>query len=258
MAYTKRATHGSADNRPMTLQITAIQHVPDVQPGMDLSECLRQGIEATGLELTAGDILAVTQKVVSKAEGRLVKLASVEPSASAVRIAGQIKRDPRLIEIILRETRRLVRIRSDVLICETHHGFICANAGVDSSNVEGDAVTLLPKDPDRSARELAQFLGCGVIITDTFGRVWREGLVDTAVGLARVPPFWDFRGRTDGYGNSLQATVLAVADALAAAAGLVMGKTALTPAALIRGFPWQESKATMKAVLRAPERDLFL
>lgn len=242
----------------MSLQITPIRHVPDILPGMNLAECLRDGIAASGLELAVGDILAVTQKVVSKAEGRIVKLASVEPSASSLLIAQQIKKDPRLVEIILRETRRIVRMKSGVLICETHHGFICANAGVDNSNVEGDAVTLLPKDPDRSACELAQFLGCGVIVTDTFGRVWREGLVDTAIGLARVPAFLDFRGQKDGYGHSLQVTVLAAADALAAAAGLVMGKTAGIPAALIRGFRWQESDATIKALLRAPERDLFL
>lgn len=242
----------------MSLQITPIRHVPDILPGMNLGECLRQAIKASGLELTDGDILAVTQKVISKAEGRIVKLAGVEPSDSTLLVAQQVKKDPRLVEIILRETRRIVRIRSDLLICETHHGFICANAGVDNSNVEANAVTLLPKDPDRSAQEIAQFLGCGVIITDTFGRVWREGLVDTAIGLARVPPFLDFRGQTDGYGHSLQMTVLAAADALAAAAGLVMGKTAGTPAALIRGFPWHESETTLKALLRAPERDLFL
>lgn len=242
----------------MNLQITPIRQVPDILPGMNLAECLRHGIEASGLELRDGDIVAVTQKVISKAEGRIVKLAGIEPSAAALRVGEQIKKDPRFVEVILRETRRIVRIRSGLLICETHHGLVCANAGVDASNVEGDAVTLLPRDPDRSAQELAQFLGCGVIVTDTFGRAWREGLVDTAIGLARVPPFLDFRGQTDGYGHSLQVTVLAAVDALAAAAGLVMGKTARTPAALIRGFPWHESETTMKALLRAPERDLFL
>ena len=150
-------------------------------------------------------------------------------------------------------------MRGDILICETHHGFICANAGVDQSNVEGvDAVVLLPKDPDRSARHLAQLLGCGIIVTDTFGRVWREGLVDVAIGLARVPPFVDYRGRLDTSGRSLKATLLAAADALAAAAGLAMGKTSQTPAALIRGFPWDETESGVAALLRPPERDLFL
>lgn len=242
----------------MNLQITPVHHLPEILPGTNVGECLREGIKASGLDLSAGDILAVTQKIISKSEGQIVKLSTVEPSARSQAISEQVKKDPRLIEVILRETRRIVRIRADVLICETHHGFICANAGVDNSNVESGSVTLLPRDPDRSARELAKFLGCGVIITDTFGRVWREGLMDTAVGIARVPPILDFRGKTDAHGNFLQVTVLATADALAAAAGLVMGKTAGTPAALIRGFRWQETDSTIKALLRAPERDLFL
>src|SRR5262249_29799961 len=151
-------------------------------------------------------------------------------------IARRTKKDPRLIEVILRESRRVVRVRGDVLICETKHGFICANAGVDQSNVSGaDVVSLLPEDPDRSARDLARTLGCGIIVTDTFGRVWREGLVDVTIGMARVPPFIDFRGTQDTFGKPLHATWLAAVDGLAAAAGLVMGKTSNTPAALIRG-----------------------
>ena len=171
-----------------------------------------------------------------------------------------MSKDPRLVEIILRESRRIVRLRGEVLICETHHGFICANAGVDESNVEGEeSVTLLPKDPDRSARILARELGCGVIITDTFGRVWRDGLLDAAIGIGRVPAFLDFRGQTDPYGRRLRVTLLAAADALSAAAGLAMGKTAGTPAALIRGFDWEATDDTSAAaMLRPAERDLFL
>ena len=228
---------------------------------MNLVECLRNGIKASGLEIQKGDILVVTQKIISKAEGRIVKLVDVSPSESAVLLAEQIRKDPRLVEVILRETRRVVRMRVDLMICETHHGFICANAGVDSSNIDRGSVTLLPKDPDRSARELAQHLDCGVIVTDTFGRVWRDGLVDVAIGISRIPPLVDLRGRTDSYGNSLQVTVLASADALAAAAGIGMGKTAGTPAALIRGFQWEQAEPhdhNIKALLRAPERDLFL
>jgi coenzyme F420-0:L-glutamate ligase/coenzyme F420-1:gamma-L-glutamate ligase len=243
----------------MNLQIVPIDHVPEIAAGMNLGECLRDGLKASGLELGDRDILAVTQKIISKAEDRIVKLATIEPSARSVAMARQTGKDPRLIEVILRESRRIVRIRGPILICETHHGFICANAGVDQSNVDGsDTVTLLPKDPDRSARDLARVLGCGIIVTDTFGRVWREGLVDTAVGIARVPPFIDFRGRSDIHGRPLQATFLAAADALAAAAGLVMGKTSRTPAALIRGFPWEETNSSVAALLRAPESDLFL
>jgi len=243
----------------MNLQIVPVHHVPEIAAGMNLAECLRDGVKASGLELADRDILAVTQKVISKAEGRIVRLAGIEPSARSVSMGRQTGKDPRLIEVILRESRRIVRIRGPILICETHHGFICANAGVDQSNVDGsDSVTLLPKDPDGSARDLARILGCGIIVTDTFGRVWREGLMDTAVGIARVPAFMDFRGKADTQGRPLQATILASADALAAAAGLVMGKTARTPAALIRGFPWDETNSSMAALLRAPESDLFL
>jgi len=242
----------------MKLEIQPVRHVPEIRSGMNLSEWLREAVSASGFEVHSCDIIAVTQKVVSKAEGRTVQLSTIEPSAYSASIARRMSKDPRLVEVILRESRRIVRMRGEVLICETHHGFICANAGVDQSNVEGDRVTLLPEDPDRSAREIAQALGCGVIVTDTFGRAWREGLVDTAIGIARVPAFIDLRGQEDTYGQVLHVTLLAAADALAAAAGLVMGKTSRTPAALIRGFPWQETESSTAVLLRAPEKDLFL
>jgi coenzyme F420-0:L-glutamate ligase / coenzyme F420-1:gamma-L-glutamate ligase len=244
-----------------SLQIIPIHNVPEIVPGVNIGECLRSGVQATGLEIERNDIVAVTQKIISKAEGQIIRLDAVSPSAFAISIAEQVRKDPRLIEVILRETRRIVRMRADVLICETHHGFICANAGVDSSNIEAGSVSLLPKDPDRSARELAQHLGCGVIVTDTFGRVWRDGLLDAAIGISGVPPLLDLRGKTDTYGNRLEVTVLASADALAAAAGLAMGKTQRTPAALIKGFHWEPTPTadhTISALLRAPERDLFL
>lgn len=243
----------------MKLEIFPVENVPDIQPGVNLGACLREATQVSGFLLQPRDILAVTQKVISKAEGRIVRLTSVEPSPDSISIARRTGKDARLVEVIIRESRRIVRMRGEILICETHHGFICANAGVDQSNVEGpETVTLLPKDPDRSARELAAFLGCGVIVTDTFGRVWREGLVDTAIGIARVPAFLDFRGTADTYGRPLRATVLASADALAATAGLVMGKTSRTPAAVIRGFPWEETESSVSVLLRSPERDLFL
>src|SRR3989442_7667095 len=171
----------------MNLHIAPVQHLPEIHPGANLSDCLQEAIQASGWDLQARDILAVTQKIVSKAEGRIVDLRGIEPSAYSSSIARRMSKDPRLVEVILRESRRIVRMRGEVLICETHHGFICANAGVDESNVEAtDSVTLLPENPDRSARTLAHALGCGVIVTDTFGRVWREVMVDTAIGIAPI------------------------------------------------------------------------
>ena len=243
----------------MRLEFAPIEHLPEIRTGMDLSLCLLDAIHQSNFELQARDIIAVTQKIVSKAEGRIIQLSSVQASRHSIALAGRMRKDPRLVEVILRESRRIVRMRGEILICETHHGFICANAGVDQSNVEGDErVSILPKDPDRSARELARVLGCGVVVTDTFGRVWREGLVDAAIGIARVPPFIDFRGMRDSYGHQLQATVLAAVDGLAAAAGIVMGKTSRTPAVLIRGFPWEDMESHTAMLLRTPEKDLFL
>jgi len=242
----------------MNLTIRPVEHIGEIRPNCDLAQELRAGLQASGFSLEPRDILAVTQKVISKAEGRIRHLSEVTPSAAAVAISQESNKDPRLVEIILSETKRLVRIRGDVLICETHHGFICANAGVDRSNVRGgDVVTLLPRDADRSARHLAHQLGCGIIITDTFGRPWREGLLDIAIGTARVPLFIDFRGTMDTKGFQLHVTRLAAVDALAAAAGLVMGKTSGIPAALIRGFVWEDSPAAIDSMLRPAEKDLF-
>jgi coenzyme F420-0:L-glutamate ligase/coenzyme F420-1:gamma-L-glutamate ligase len=243
----------------MKLEIFPVASIPEIKPGMDLGECLANAIHASELERVESDIIAVTQKIVSKAEGRIVHLATVEPSPESLAIARRMSKDPRLVELILQESRRIVRMRGEVIITETHHGFICANAGIDQSNVGApETVTLLPKDPDRSAREIARSLGCGVLITDTFGRAWRDGLVDVAIGLAGVPPFIDFRGKKDSYGQDLHVTLLAAADALSAAAGLAMGKTSLTPAALIRGFDWRKCETKVSALLRPVEKDLFL
>src|SRR5688572_3707639 len=197
----------------MKLEFVAVHHVPEISAGMPLGRILRECAHESGLELSASDVVVVAQKVVSKAEGRVVCLADVVPSAKAAALAGQLNKDSRLVEVILRESRRIVRVARDVLICETHHGFICANAGVDRSNVDGgERVTLLPRNPDASARRLASELGCGVIVTDTFGRVWREGLVDVAIGVAGLSPFLDYRGAADRYGYPLQATILAAVD----------------------------------------------
>ena len=192
-------------------------------------------------------MLVIAQKIVSKAEGQLVSLAEISPSAAAVELAATLKKDPRLVEVMLRESRRIVR-RDPVLIVETHHGFVCANAGVDQSNVPGsDVVSLLPRDPDRSAARIAAELRrrtrkrVAVIISDTFGRPWRLGLTNVAIGVAGVPALLDLRGQRDLHGKPLHATILAVADELAAAAGLAMGKSDGIPAVIIRGYRYRAS-----------------
>jgi coenzyme F420-0:L-glutamate ligase/coenzyme F420-1:gamma-L-glutamate ligase len=244
----------------MNLQFFPIPDMGEIRGGDALGLILRETTERFDIEIHASDIVAIAQKAVSKSEGRFIRLSDVEPSARAMAIARVSKKDPRLIETILRESRRIVRHRGDVLICETHHGFICANAGVDRSNVDGgDTVTLLPLNPDRSARRIAEELGCGVIITDTFGRPWREGLVDVAIGIAGVPPFIDYRGTSDRYGYPLHASVLAVVDGLAAAAGVVMGKSTQTPAVVIRGYEWTPADdSSAQLLLRPKDKDLFL
>ncbi len=210
-----------------------------------------------------GDILVVAQKIVSKAEGAVVRLATVGPSPQARAIAERQKKDPRLVEVILKESRRLVR-SDPVLIAETLHGYVCANAGVDHSNVPGDdAVTLLPRDPDQSAKNLAVALRkrtrkrIAVIISDTFGRPWRLGLTNVAIGASGVPVLLDLRGTRDRHGKPLTATILAVADELAAAAGLLMGKSEGSPVILIRGYRYKPSSEPAASIIRPAAEDLF-
>jgi coenzyme F420-0:L-glutamate ligase / coenzyme F420-1:gamma-L-glutamate ligase len=213
--------------------------------------------------LQDSDVLVVAQKIVSKSEGRVLLLSSVTPTPRSLELAAKLKKDARLVEVILRETRRIVRA-APVLIVETHHGFVCANAGVDHSNVPGsDAVTLLPRDPDRSARRLATALRkrtgkrVAVIISDTFGRPWRLGLTNVAIGAAGVPVLRDLRGTPDRVGKALQATIIAVADELAAAAGLVMGKLEGIPAVLIRGYRYRRVVEPATRIIRPANEDLF-
>jgi coenzyme F420-0:L-glutamate ligase/coenzyme F420-1:gamma-L-glutamate ligase len=204
-------------------------------------------------------VLAVAQKVVSKAEGAVVDLRRIQPSPLAQSWAAQCGRDARLIELVLMQSRRIVKMDRGILIAETHHGLVCANAGVDQSNTAGDDLaTVLPRDPDASARRLAAGTGCGAaIITDTFGRPWREGLVDVTIGSTGIEPLEDYRECADRRGRKLTATVIAVADQLAAAAGLLMRKSAGCPAVLIRGFSWRPSEAGACSLIRPPGQDLF-
>jgi coenzyme F420-0:L-glutamate ligase/coenzyme F420-1:gamma-L-glutamate ligase len=243
------------------LRILPLEGIPEVRPGDDLPHLIAR---AAGEDLGAGDILVVTHKIVSKAEGRLVDLRTVEPSALAKSFAARYERDPRQIEVVLRESRRIVRMDRGLIIAETHHGFVCANAGVDASNVPGDdAVCLLPVDPDASAARLRRALtartssNLAVIISDSFGRTWREGITNVAVGVAGMEPLADYRGQKDPYGYPLEASVLAVADELAAAAELVMGKTEGIPAATVRNYSYKSGPGAALDLLMGPDRDLF-
>ena len=245
------------------IRIIGLTGMPEVQAG---NEVAAQIIAAArmGPGLLDGDVVVVTQKIVSKAEGRVVPLDSVTPTPEAERLAVETEKDPRLVELILRESRRIVRQRGPVLITETKHGFVCANAGIDASNVGPEGlVCLLPQDPDRSAQGIqtairkAAGADVAVIISDTFGRPWREGHTNVAVGVAGMLPFADYVGQVDPHGYELKVSTLAVADELAAAAELVMGKLDGVPVAIVRGYPYPRGEGTARQMIRDREKDLF-
>ncbi len=235
------------------LRLRALEGLPEIPPGDDLAARLARLVPA------GPGILVVAQKIVSKAEGRLVSLSDVEPSERAIALAREIGKEPRHTELVLREAKRVVRTAPGVLITETRHGLVCANSGVDLSNAPGDEVAvLLPLDPDASAERIRAALGPGraVIVSDTFGRPWREGLVDVAIGVAGLAPLKSYIGETDRAGRELQVTVMARADQIAAAAGLLMEKEAGTPAVWVEGVA-VEGKGSLADLLRDPSRDLF-
>ncbi|RPJ85825.1 MAG: coenzyme F420-0:L-glutamate ligase [Acidobacteria bacterium] len=240
-----------------------IPGLPEISPGLRLPLILSQALRDSGLALRDFDVLVIAHKIVSKAEGRIVPLSQVQPSSLAMDWADQSQKDPRVIELALQEARRVVRMENGVLITETRHGFICANSGVDTSNVPAGYAVLLPEDPDASAEELRRNLAemfearIAVIVSDTFGRPWREGLVNVAIGLAGFNPVIDYRGTPDTFGKVLRASIVASADELAGAAEIVMGKTRRVPAVLVRGFSWTGAEGTGKQLLRAPSGDLF-
>ena len=248
----------------------ALPALPEIRPGDDLGRLVAEAWwtlidEDTSLAPAVGDVIVVTQKVVSKAEGRVVRLAEVEPRAEAVEWAHAWHKDPRQVEVVLRESAQVVRMERGVIISRTHHGFVCANAGVDASNVGADdVVTLLPEDPDRSAlglrRAILEELGVdvAVVVSNSFGRPWRLGITDVALGVSGFAPLADLRGEVDTEGREMKATVVAVADQLASTAELASGKTSRRPVVLIRGVDLPQGEGSVVAdVLMPPEQDLF-
>ena len=249
---------------PSGVHIIPVPVTAEVQPGNSVSELLLDALKHQKQKLRPGDILVIKHKIVSKAEGQLVALNKIKPSSSSRRWAQRYRLDARVIALAIRQSRRIVRRKRGVLITETRHGLICANSAVDVSNVDGGRhALLLPDDPDRSAaqihRELkkALRLSIPVIITDTFGRPWREGLAEVAIGLAGMQALHDYRGLTDSHGYTLQASIDADADQLACAAGLVCGKLARTPACIIRGFEYRPGRGSARDLLRPAKSDLF-
>jgi len=247
----------------MPVEIFPLPGLPDVRSGDDIAGSLAQAVRAQDTRVVEDDIFVVAQKLVSKSEGRIVRLDRVAPSERARAWAQAWSKDARIVELVLRESKRIVRMERGIIIAETHHGFVCANAGVDVSNVEEGTAILLPENPDASARalqvRLSESFGChvGVIVSDTFGRAWREGLVNVALGVAGLAPLLDYRGRHDASGRPLQATVIAVADELAAAAELVMGKSDRIPVAIIRGAKIATRSGSGADLIRSAEKDLF-
>jgi coenzyme F420-0:L-glutamate ligase/coenzyme F420-1:gamma-L-glutamate ligase len=245
----------------MSVEIWGIGGIGEVMPGTDVAALIADA--AKERPLADGDVVVVTHKIVSKAEGQLVDLRTVTPSALAVRIAERFDKDARQVEVVLRESVRIVRMERGIIISETRHGLICANAAVDASNVTGETVCLLPRDPDASAAGIRAGLrertgaDVAVIISDSFGRPWRNGIVNFAIGVAGMQPLTDYRGQTDPFGNDLRVTIIAVADELACASELVMGKVDNVPVAVIRGYPYDRADGTGRDLIMDPAKNLF-
>ena len=248
-----------------SIELIGLDGIPEVVPGDDLAALILDAAAASDVGLADADVLVVTQKVVSKAEGRLVELTSVEPSDFARSWAGRWGKDPRQVELVLRESASIVRMGpGGLIISRTRHGLVCANAGVDVSNVGGgDVASLLPEDPDLSARHIREKVRArtgmtpAVIISDSFGRPWRNGIVNVAIGSAGIEALLDLRGAPDAAGREMQATVIAVADQLASAADLAGGKVAQRPVVVVRGFDWRPSEEGASVLVMEPGRDLF-
>jgi coenzyme F420-0:L-glutamate ligase/coenzyme F420-1:gamma-L-glutamate ligase len=245
------------------LEVFPLRGFPEVEVGADIGALLLTAARKSHVRAERGDVLVIKQKIVSKAEGRLLKLDDVEPSARARRLAARQSKDPKLVEVILREAVRVVRTGHGVIITETRHGFVCANSGVDRSNVKDGYAALLPIDPDASARRIRKHVEeatgkrIAVIITDTFGRPWRKGQTDVCIGCSGIEPLYSYRGRRDRYGYELRVTEPAVVDEIAGAAELATGKLARIPAAIVRGASYTRGEGGARSVVMEKERDLF-
>jgi coenzyme F420-0:L-glutamate ligase/coenzyme F420-1:gamma-L-glutamate ligase len=247
-----------------TIALIPIPDIPQIQPGDDLVSILLDAIDRSKVGLKDGDILVMCQKIVSKAEGAVVDLKTVEPSDFAHQIADQWEKDPRIVEVVLRESNRIVMMKNGVVITETKRGWVCANSGVDASNtLADDIVIVLPEDPDKSAKNMRiaiqerRNISIGIVITDTFGRPWRDGLVEFALGVSGFEGLLDLRGGEDLQGRELSHTVISVADELACAAGLLMEKSAAVPAVIVRGYKYVPAEGNGQVLIRPAEADLF-
>lgn len=250
----------------MNLELVALAGIPEVADGDDLAELIVTAAEANGVQIDGGDVVVVAQKIVSKAEGRSVDPSTITPTSKAMDLAAQTGKDPRLVQLILDESNEVLRATEGVIIVETRHGFVCANAGIDASNVPGDDLLLLPIDPDASAKTIRGGLGArlgvspAVIVTDSFGRAWRSGQADVAIGCAGIAPLLDMTGTSDSHGRELTATITAVADEMAAAADLARRKADGLPVVVVRGRPdlvIEQPGPGAVAGLRERSSDLF-
>jgi coenzyme F420-0:L-glutamate ligase/coenzyme F420-1:gamma-L-glutamate ligase len=247
----------------MSVTIQGIEGLPEINAGDDLGKLIAEACARQGVQPQDGDVFVVTQKAVSKSEGRAVRLEDVEPSPLATQLAEQWEKDARHVEVVLRESKRIVKMDRGVIICETRHGLVCANAGVDASNVPDGQLMLLPADPDASAQRIRAALrqasgaDVAVIVSDTFGRPWRAGYTEVAIGVAGMLPIVDYVGQTDTHGRELKVTVICIADELASAAEMVTGKINRVPVAHIRGYAVPRGEGSAKEIVRAAELDLF-
>ena len=248
----------------MRIEVIGIEKFPEIKSGDKLSNIIIKTCKKNSIQLRNNDIIVISQKIISKSENQIINISTIKPTSYAKKIALRIKKDPRVIEVILSESEEVIRISDSVIITKTKHGFICANSGVDNSNISEGLILLLPKDPDKSALEIRNeikkelTIDIAVIITDSFGRPWRNGQVDIAIGTSGIEMIKDYRGLEDKYGNRLQATEIAIIDELAAAAELVKGKTDQIPIAIIRNYMYRKNDKPIKQIIRDKNIDLFL